>query len=80
MITEGCLRCWSRQPDEVELRILKQLWTEQVQHFEAHPEDASQLLAIGSRKRNTEINPSHAAAATILAQALMNHDECVVKR
>ncbi|MBL8816117.1 MAG: DUF1553 domain-containing protein [Planctomyces sp.] len=80
MITEGCMRCWSRQPDKVELRILKQLWTEQVQHFDVHPEDASQLLAIGGRKRNTEINPSHAAAATILAQALMNHDECVVKR
>lgn len=80
MIVEGCQRCWSRKPDEVELKILTQLWNEQVKHFEANPESANQLLAIGNRPRDTNIGPAQAAAATVLAQALMNHDECVVKR
>lgn len=80
MITEGCLRCWSRTPDEVELKILTQLWNEQLEHFQANPELANQLLAIGNRPKDASIHSAHAAAATILAQAFLNHDECVVKR
>ena len=80
MIIEGCLRCWSRTPDEVELKILTQLWNEQLEHFQAKPELANQLLAIGNRPKDSSINSAQAAAATILAQALLNHDECVVKR
>jgi hypothetical protein len=59
---------------------LTQLWDEQLKHFEANPELANQLLAIGNRPRDAAIAPAQAAAATVLAQALMNHDECVVKR
>ncbi len=80
MIDEGCLRCWSRRPDAVEREILTQLWTEQLQHFEARPEEASKLLSVGQYKAVTEIAPAQAAAATVLAQALLNFDECVVKR
>lgn len=80
MITEGCLRCWSRTPDEIELKILSQLWAEQLEHFEKHPDLANQLLAIGNRPKDPKLNPAQAAAATVLAQALLNHDECVVKR
>jgi hypothetical protein len=80
MIEEGCLRCWSRRPDEVERRILTQLWTEQLQHFEARPDEAAKLLAVGQHKAASEMTPAQAAAATALAQALLNYDECVVKR
>jgi hypothetical protein len=80
MIIEGCQRCWSRSPDEVELRILSQLWDEQVKHFQSHPELAKQILTIGNKQHDPKINSAEAAAATVLAQALMNHDECVVKR
>jgi hypothetical protein len=59
---------------------LTQLWTEQLQHFEARPEEASKLLSVGQYKAVTEIAPAQAAAATVLAQALLNFDECVVKR
>jgi len=80
MIEEGCLRCWSRRPDDVEREILTQLWTEQLQHFEARPEEASKLLTVGQFKAAAEITPAQAAAATVLAQAFLNFDECVVKR
>jgi hypothetical protein len=80
MIDEGCLRCWSRRPDAVEREILTQLWTEQLQHFEARPDEAVKLLSVGQFKPATEMTSAQAAAATVLAQALLNFDECVVKR
>ncbi len=80
MIREGCLRCWSREPDDVELKILTQLWQDQLRHYEDHPEAAAQLLAIGQAARPEQMNSVTAAAATILAQALLTHDECVVRR
>lgn len=80
MIIEGCQRCWSRNPDEIELKILSQLWDEQVKHFQSNPELAKQILTIGNRPHDPKITQAEAAAATVLAQALMNHDECVVKR
>ncbi len=80
MIDEGCLRCWSRRPDDVEREILTQLWTEQLQHFEARPDEAVKLLSAGQFKAATDMTSAQAAAATVLAQALLNFDECVVKR
>lgn len=80
MIDEGCLRCWSRRPDDVEREILTQLWTEQLQHFEARPDEAVKLLSVGQFKAATDMTSAQAAAATVLAQALLNFDECVVKR
>jgi hypothetical protein len=80
MIEAGCLRCWSRRPDDVERQILTQLWAEQLQHFEARPDEAAKLLAVGQHKSDAGLSAAQAAAATMLAQALLNFDECVVKR
>ena len=80
MIEQGCLRCLSRLPDERETEILTQLYNEQLEHFRSHPTDADELLKIGQFAHDTNISPIDAAAATILAQALLNHDECVMKR
>lgn len=80
MIREGCLRCWSREPDEAELGILKRLWGEQLQHFAGQPERAAELLSVGQRKAVAGVLPAEAAAATVLAQALLAYDECVVRR
>ncbi len=80
MIEQAGLRCLSRRPDAREAEILTRLYNEQLRHFEAHPADAEQLLTIGQTPRDTSIAPAAAAAATVLAQALLNHDECVVRR
>ena len=80
MVEQAGLRCLSRRPDAHEVEILTQLYNEQLAHFQAHPADAEQLLAIGQTPRDTSIDPATAAAATVLAQALLNHDECVVRR
>lgn len=80
MIEQGCLRCLSRRPDQRETKILTQLYNEQLAHFRSHSTDAAELLKIGQFLHDTDINPIDAASATMLAQALLNHDECVMKR
>ena len=80
MIEQGCLRCLSRRPDRRETEILTQLYNEQLEHFRSHPTDADELLKIGQFSHDTKTSSIEAAAATMLAQALLNHDECVMKR
>ena len=80
MIEAGFLRCLSRKPDARELAILQQLHREQLDHFKAKPAEAESLLKTGNTKRDDKIPAVEAAAATVLAQALLNHDGCVVKR
>lgn len=80
MIEQGMLRCLSRQPDAREREILTRLWREQLEHFAAHPADAAALLKQGQAPVPAGLKAAEAAAAAMLAQALLNHDECVVKR
>lgn len=80
MIEFGFLRCLSRQPDAREKQICTQLYQEQLAHFKAVPQEAEELLKVGAAKRNAQLPMPEAAAATLLAQALLNHDACVVKR
>ena len=80
MIKVACLRCLGRLPDEKELAILRELYQEQFVKFEAKPEAAKQLLAVGATPRNEAVPSAAAAATTIVMQTLLNHDGCVVKR
>jgi hypothetical protein len=79
MIETGFLTCLSRRPDARELDILARLYEEQRSHFERQPAAAEELLHVGTAPRDETIGPAAAAAATMLAQALLNHDACVVK-
>jgi hypothetical protein len=56
------------------------LWVEQLHHFAGQPERAAELLSVGQRKAAAGVLPAEAAAATVLAQALLAYDECVVRR
>lgn len=80
MAKQGFMRCLSRLPDAREVQILTQLYNEQLAHFKQAPTEADELLKTGNAKRDSPIPSPEAAAATILAQALLNHDSCVVKR
>lgn len=80
MIELGFLRCLSRKPDAKEAQICTQLYQGQLTHFKAVPKEAEELLKTGNAKRDAAIPLPEAAAAAVLAQALLNHDACVVKR
>lgn len=80
MIEQGLMRCLSRRPDARETEILTQLYREQRAWFESHPGETEQLIKIGQKPRDESISAIDSATATALAQAMLNHDECVVKR
>jgi hypothetical protein len=80
MIQLGWKRCLSRSADDRETAILKQLYVEQKAFFEKNPEQATQLISIGSKPPNASIPPQELAAIMVMAQVMLNHDECVVKR
>ncbi|MES2595646.1 MAG: DUF1553 domain-containing protein [Verrucomicrobiota bacterium] len=80
MIDLGFQRCLSRLPDAKEREICTQLYQEQLTHFKAFPADAEALLKPGNTPHDSTMPIPESAAATILAQALLNHDASVVKR
>lgn len=80
MIEQGFMACLSRKPDDRETAIMQQLYREQLSYYKAHAQEAGMLLKTGNMKRDATIPLPEAAAATVLAQTLMNHDACVVKR
>ena len=80
MIELGFLRCLSRMPDAKETEIAARLYREQKTYFDAHPDEAKQLVKVGRTASDAKIPPAELAAATVLGQLLLNHDECVVKR
>ncbi len=59
---------------------MTRLYNEQFAYFSQSPAEADKLLKTGNAKRDTVIPAPEAAAAAVLAQALLNHDACVVKR
>ncbi len=80
MVELAFVRCLSRKPDAKETEIATRLYREQNAYFAAHPGNAKQLLSVGLTPCDAKIPPADLAAAAVLGQALLNHDECVVKR
>lgn len=80
MVEEGFLACMSRFPDAREKEIAGRLYREQLAYFKLHLEEAKELLKTGQSPQAASVPVPEAAAATILAQALLNHDGSVVKQ
>lgn len=71
----------SRRPDDRETAILVQLYEEQRAGFAEDPAAAEALLNTGDTpRRDPSVPAASAAAAAVVVQALMNFDECVMKR
>ena len=80
MIEEAFLSCLSRFPNAREREIVAALYREQLAHFSTHKDEALQLLKVGQTPANQALPAAEVAAATILAQTLLNHDGSVVKQ
>ena len=70
----------SRKASAAELALLRSMFDEQLAHFKANEADAKAFLSVGESKRDESIPPANAAAIGIVAKALLNYDECVMKR
>ena len=70
----------SRHPAPEELAVLKQLFLEQREMFAGNQQAAAQLLAVGEEPNDPTLPPVDLAAGTVLAEALLNYDEAVMRR
>jgi nitrate reductase NapAB chaperone NapD len=62
-----------------ELPIVKQSLAELKAYYEAHAEDAQQLIRVGESKANESLAPATLAAWTLLVNELLNLDEVLNK-
>jgi hypothetical protein len=69
-----------RQPSEREVPVLVRLLTEQRELFKTDPQAAAKLLAVGDARNDPKLDPADVAAAAVLALAVLNHDEAVMRR
>jgi len=70
----------NRQPTAGELVVLKQLFEEQRAVFAADGSAAEKLLKVGEAKNDATLDAVDLAAGTVLAEALLSHDEAVMRR
>ena len=68
-------RLTGRTPDADELRILREAFAEQRAIFAADPEGAKAYVSVGEHPLPEGADPVSLAAATAIAQAIMNHEE-----
>ncbi len=79
-INEAFLRLAGRRPDSDELEVLKQLLLEERQYFAAHPDAATQFLAIGDEELTGNQQSASLAALTTVCQTILNLDATIWKR
>ncbi len=69
-----------RRASAKEIDVLTCLFAEQRHLFQGDPKAAAKLLAVGDAKGDPTLGAPDAAAATVLALAILNHDEAVMRR
>ncbi|HMJ91009.1 MAG TPA: DUF1553 domain-containing protein, partial [Candidatus Acidoferrum sp.] len=70
----------ARHASPKEVVILKRLFAEQLDLFAADETSVKSFLAFGETKSDSALPPAKLAAATVVAEALLNHDATVTKR
>ena len=69
-----------RQPDDVEKRVLLGNLQTQLEYFRGHPQQAEQLLAVGSKPYDTKLKADELAAYSVVASLILNLDEVITKQ
>jgi hypothetical protein len=70
----------SREPTSKETLLLTDLYTEQAAEFSKEPQSAEKLVHIGDSKPDAALPPADLAAATVLAQTVLNLDATIWQR
>jgi hypothetical protein len=70
----------SRAPRDAELNVLTRMYEEQRKIFEANPQEAAKFMTVGDKANDPNIPPVELAATAVVANALFNFDEVVIKR
>ncbi len=78
MLGEVFQRILVRQPDENELKVLQQYYTDATETFKENKENAEKLLTQGNFE-NSDTDPIKTAALMLTAQVIYNLDETITK-
>jgi hypothetical protein len=70
----------NRRATARELEVLRRLYDEQHNLFDSDPESAKKLLTVGEAKSDGSLPPADLAASAVLAKALLNFDETLMRR
>ena len=70
----------TRTPTATEARLLEQLYATEHQLFSSDLAGATKLATVGEKKADTSLNAVEVAAATSVAQAILNLDATIWKR
>jgi hypothetical protein len=70
----------ARNPQTLETKILVDLFEDARKQFKEEPERAAKLIAVGDKKSDPKFDTTELAAATEVAQAILNLDATVWKR
>lgn len=72
-------RVLSREPSELERRVLLESSQDFLKHYEANPEDAKKLLAVGESPNEPGLANAQLAAWTMVCNQVLNLDETLNK-
>ena len=70
----------SRNPKSAELELLATMYGEQREIFARDEQETAKFLVVGDKANDPEIPPVELAALAMVANALLNFDETVIKR
>ena len=70
----------SRSPEDAEMRVLEELFTEQYEFYRKNPDQAEKFMSVGEAPRSSNLPVPLTAAMGVLANTLMNLDQCVIRR
>ena len=74
------LRLTSRDPEAAELKVMRNLFDNELKTFSNDTEAARKLISIGGAPVAEDTEPAEVAAMTIVVSTLMNYDESVMHR
>ncbi|HTG45538.1 MAG TPA: DUF1553 domain-containing protein, partial [Verrucomicrobiae bacterium] len=70
----------SRLPKPAELSLLLKMYAEQLALFTQNEQETIKLLTVGDKANDSALAPVKLAAASVVASALLNFDETIIKR
>lgn len=70
----------SRKANKEEIKLLNELYQEELDNYRKDLPAALALLSVGDHKRNTGLDVATLAANSVVASIIMNHDESYTKR
>ncbi|HCS50239.1 DUF1553 domain-containing protein [Rubinisphaera sp.] len=79
-ITRMFRQLTSRVPSDQEMSVLNNLYQQNRNHFQSNQDAALSYLKIGDKPRDESLEPTSAAALTIVANTLLNYDETMMQR